>query len=345
MKLPISIIALCFFLLNTCSIDDSYRNHYSERITLIEWTQADFSLSKVEERTISLLVTPNTDTLDEIIQRIDEAKKRIWIEVYSMTEKRIREAIIRAKKRWIDTKVILEENVFWFPKMNRESFGILEKNWIEVSYASNHLYNFTHAKFYIIDDTYIISTWNIAHTTFTKNREFFAKWNNQSDLIQLEKIFIYDSKKEKLLTSSWYNLIISPINSRTNLVKIIQQAEKNIVIYIQSLSDDIMIENLEKSANNGIQIKICLAEKNEKSDINEVKEKLWKYSNVHISTSKKPYIHAKIVLIDNKYIFLWSTNFTENAIIHNREVWIVWKEPENGKNIQIIQEKYTSDCE
>jgi hypothetical protein len=43
---------------------------------------------------------------------------------------------------------------------------------IKVVYADNHRYSFTHAKFWIIDDTYSISTGNWTASFFTKNREY-----------------------------------------------------------------------------------------------------------------------------------------------------------------------------
>jgi ABC-type iron transport system FetAB ATPase subunit len=43
--------------------------------------------------------TPNVQLLDEIASKIDKAKTRIYVEVYIFTEKRMKKALVDAKKR------------------------------------------------------------------------------------------------------------------------------------------------------------------------------------------------------------------------------------------------------
>jgi phosphatidylserine/phosphatidylglycerophosphate/cardiolipin synthase-like enzyme len=40
-------------------------------------------------------------------------------------------------------------------------------------------------------------------------------------------------------------------------------------------------------------------------------------------------MHAKAILVDEKYLFIWSINFSTYSIDRNREVWILIK----NKNI------------
>jgi phosphatidylserine/phosphatidylglycerophosphate/cardiolipin synthase-like enzyme len=59
-------------------------------------------------------------------------------------------------------------------------------------------------------------------------------------------------------------------------------------------------------------------------------------------SSKKPYLHAKIFLIDGKRIIIWSANMTQNALDNNREILIdIWENPELYR---IIFSLYQKDC-
>jgi phosphatidylserine/phosphatidylglycerophosphate/cardiolipin synthase-like enzyme len=36
-------------------------------------------------------------------------------------------------------------------------------------------------------------------------------------------------------------------------------------------------------------------------------------------------MHSKAILIDNKYLFIWSINFSKYSLDKNREIWILLK--------------------
>jgi phosphatidylserine/phosphatidylglycerophosphate/cardiolipin synthase-like enzyme len=51
-------------------------------------------------------------------------------------------------------------------------------------------------------------------------------------------------------------------------------------------------------------------------------------------------MHAKAILIDEKYLFIWSINFSSYSINKNREVWIIIK---NSKIINKFLKIYNQD--
>jgi hypothetical protein len=89
--------------------------------------------------------------------------------------------------------VVLEGNVFGTPRINMPIAKKLKEAAIPVIYADNHRYSFTHAKFWIIDDSYSISTGNWTASFFTKNREYIYSDKDILTLAFLEQIFIADS--------------------------------------------------------------------------------------------------------------------------------------------------------
>lgn len=68
----------------------------------------------------------------------------------------------------------------------------MKENDIPVKYTDNDRYVFTHAKFWIIDDVYFISTGNWTKSFFSKNREYIYSDSDATTRKFLEKIFEKD---------------------------------------------------------------------------------------------------------------------------------------------------------
>jgi phosphatidylserine/phosphatidylglycerophosphate/cardiolipin synthase-like enzyme len=102
MKKLISLFLL--FFLFSCS--NNYTNFHENKSdflsenTELKQNLENFSLEKIRNyESIEMSVTPDKKLLKEIVKKIDEAKSRIFVEVYIFTEKDLQKALIRAKKR------------------------------------------------------------------------------------------------------------------------------------------------------------------------------------------------------------------------------------------------------
>jgi len=59
-----------------------------------------------------LHILPDLDILESFVEKIDTAQEKIYVEVYIFTEKDMRDALIRAHNRWVEVKIILENNPY-----------------------------------------------------------------------------------------------------------------------------------------------------------------------------------------------------------------------------------------
>jgi len=84
------------------------------------------------------------------------------------------EALLRAKNRGVDVKIILEKNPYNAVSTNREASQFFRKNNISFYETDSSYFTFMHAKYMIIDDMWIISTGNWTRSTFSSNRDFFV---------------------------------------------------------------------------------------------------------------------------------------------------------------------------
>lgn len=322
---------LCIFgTISSC--EDAYRDHY------IRENSSIYTQNNSGSITGALFILPDKTKIQTIVETIKNAKKRIWIEIYTWTEKETLQAVLEAKKRGVDVRVILERNVYGFPRMNDPHFHTLLEAHIPVVY-SNPEYTFTHAKFWIIDAQFCISTGNWSYTSFTKNREFFFCSENASIRKNLKEIFLSDYDYKTVYFSSWIhqNLALSPENMRPWLLSELQKTKKSLLVMNQSIEDPEMIRNFSLLQKRGVDVRICTIDRSTSTGEVQQQSEAQYRSWISLLYAYKPYLHAKLFLIDDTDLLIGSTNMTSNALDNNREVFIKispsMKEKENIRNI------------
>lgn len=234
-KLILLLISL--FFLSSCTNEYWQFHEQQQKIETQkqETTQVlkEFSVDKIEPRSVEILTTPDKKVLDRIVSMIDRAKQQVLVEVYILTEKRIIQALKDAKKRGVDVRVVLEKNVFGGTNINAKTFKTLQTAGVSITYDNSKLYNFIHTKLLIIDDAYVITTGNLSYSSFVYNREFYVIGTDGADLQTLENIFGADFEGREILESTT-NLVISPINSRKKIETLLISAHKDIFLYAEN---------------------------------------------------------------------------------------------------------------
>lgn len=285
-------------------------------------------------------IFPNDTGYDFLLDAFRDAKSRIWIEIYTWTDIiPLTQAVIDAKNRGVDVRVLLEPNVYGTPTINQTVAKRLREANITITYSDAERYTFTHAKFWIVDDVYYISTGNWTKSSFSKNREYIYTWIDVSTLKILEKIFESDTTglgfKDTMSIPA--HLVISPLDARSKILQFIHSTTSEIFIFVQSLEDSEIIHALQSIQNEGKKVHICTAD----NDSNHTTA--LSFSWLEWKFSKNPYLHAKAILIDGISVFIWSQNLTQNAIDNNREVGIILSDRSDIVS-QIIQ-NISHDCQ
>lgn len=328
-KIISSIILSIFFIIFSIFNFWEYYDFHKQKIenkeiyTNNKNTLENFDIKNIKQiENISLKYTPNKDLLYEIVKKIEKSKEKVYIEVYMFTENRIKTALIKAKKRWIDVKIILEKDPYMAYSINDKTYNELKKNKIDVVWSNTKNYSLNHSKMLIIDDEVILSTWNLTYSTFTKNRDFFVFIKDDKILNDFLKIFDYDFKWIKNYVEN-ENIVISPDNSRIKIEKLFESAKKDIKIYMQYLNDEKINKKLiELKKKNNLQIQVVIAETSINNDTTKSLIKAW----IEIKKIPKYKMHSKAILIDNEIIFIWSVNFSSYSLDKNRELWILTKD-------------------
>ena len=159
------IISGALFFVLSLFFSREYIDFHAQKTDIEKQTQqVEKTLEVFSSQAVSSIIPtefvmmPNTNYLNTLAERVKKAKKRVYINTYMFTEKRLQEALIIAHKNGVDTRVILEKNVYKTPYINQPAFDNFIQNGIDVSWADIPHTKLDHAKYTIIDDTAYIST-------------------------------------------------------------------------------------------------------------------------------------------------------------------------------------------
>ena len=297
----------------------------SQQIKITQEIQ-DFSVENIRTLgSVEFYHTPYKPLLDDLVNSINNANQRVYIEVYIFTEKRIKAAIKSAQARGVEVRVILEKNPYLAPRLNDSIFNELKQAGIDIVWSDSSDYALNHTKLMIIDDDVVISTGNISYSTFAYNKDFFIITDDQTIRENMLFLFENDFVGEKI---SPYedNIVLSPAYSRAKFQKLFQSADSSIQMYFQYFQDDDLAAEFIQKSQDGIRVEAIVSESYAEDNEDEIQylRDQW----IDIRYMKKPKMHAKAILIDEKYLFIWSINFSSYSLDANREVWILINNPE-----------------
>lgn len=287
---------------------------------------------------ILLWSTPSKELLEKLVDEIDNANSRVYVEVYIFTERDLRDALIRAHKRGVEVKILLENNPYKAPYLNDAHHKTFVSEWLDVRWSDPLNYSLNHAKLLIIDERAYVATWNFSYSTFTKNRDFFVELQEEHLIEKLTELFMLDFQH----TLWWVldpQLVVSPYSSRGKIESLIRDAEISIDFYFPYMADDGLTTLLSMKRNSWVVVRGIVGESYVEEEGVEFMNKM-QSKDFSIVAMKSPKLHAKALLIDKKYLYIGSINFSTYSLDENREVGLIIKD---GDIIKEFLDVFESD--
>lgn len=257
---------------------------------------------------------------------IRAAKTSVHMTMYLLTDTTIIDALGDLKDAGKDVKVVLNQT---FPPNggdNATAFTKLKARGVDVVYAPPG-YTFTHAKTVIIDSAKVlIMTMNLTQTSAKDNREYIATDSDPADVADCEKLFAGDYGNKSVTVGG--KLIVSPqgaspVDPRARLKALIDSARVSLDVEVQSLSDDTLTDAIVLAHKAKVAVRVVLATGNDVTPGQQEQITKLKAAGVPLMGVAAPYIHAKVVVVDDAKVFVGSQNFTPTALLQNREVGVV----------------------
>jgi phosphatidylserine/phosphatidylglycerophosphate/cardiolipin synthase-like enzyme len=254
-----------------------------------------------------------------IVQDIKRAKRSIELAMYDFTNRDIKDALIEAKNRGVEVRVVTDDN-----KIEDEVYQELILNGIKVV-NDNDSSKLMHNKFLIIDDNIL---W-----TGSANYTVFAFYRNYENLIKFESrgvASIYKKEFENLYINSDKNytggavgdvvsIYFSPDSDfEEKLIKEIDKAKESINFLAFSFTNRDIADALIRAKDRGVEVKGIFDENQNNFQSSSVYEYL-NSSGVEVHLSTKNKLHSKVMIMDNQRVITGSYNFSKSANDENNE--------------------------
>lgn len=270
-------------------------------------------------RDVSLVVLPD-DGAAAIYDPIRNASKSVHCEVYLLTDDTAVAALVAAKKAGKDVKVLLEHYPFPTTTANDAAFKALTAAGVDVRWTSSK-YALTHSKFFVVDGVVAyVMTLNLSNAGVGGNREYAAVVRDADDVAQAEAIFTADLTGAAPAPGG--KLLASPIDARARLLALIDSATKTIDIEMEEFSDAEVASHLVTRIEAGVAVRVVAPSSGRSTGTSTTLGSL-RANRATIKVLATPDLHAKLVVVDGKQLYLGSVNLTAASLDKNREVGVL----------------------
>ncbi len=296
---------------------------------------------------VTVIVTPDTTAVNQIVAAIEAATASVHMTMYILDNTSIVNALVAQKKAGRDVKVVLNQtfptgtvqsNPTTYTKLTQAGVGVVWRNGPPNATAGAY----THEKTFIVDGKVAwIMTMNLDASAGQYNREYLVIDNVAADVAEADAIFLADFAGT--VTTDTSPLVVSPTNSRTDLVALINSATKTLDVEVEEFSDNNsngVTNAVAAAAKRGVATRVILAQgSTDSSQTTAVTTVKAAGAKVVVSggtsggsTASNPYIHAKAITVDCTGTtcaagFLGSENFSGGSLGYNRELGVLIDHP------------------
>jgi len=316
----------------------------------------EYQFVPLNDPNLQLIYTPNPpDEHKPIIDAINSAKVSVRMVMFILTDQDVVNALIAAHTRIPTVQIILDQSNLSDPtSSNSKAYQELLDAGVDFMKSSTK-FNLTHEKSMVVDDKWaFVTAMNMAtEIDASKNRDFGVITQDASVIAEWNSVFAADVNNSINQTSdtpplSVPCLIWSPVSSESKLTSLIGSAKYTIITTVETISDQGVIDALSAAVKRNVNVRLITPQCIKGSEplfnypalntlsSNGVSVRLMPYP----SSTSTPYMHSKMILVDNTVAYVGSVNFSSNSIHNNRETGIIFT---NGAATQTISSLFESD--
>lgn len=286
----------------------------------------------------SVFVQPD-DGYAPVLDEINNARCSIDLTMYLLSDQTIIAALGDAENRSVDVRVILERNPFNSYGGQSDIFAELEGLGAEVIWSSDE-FQYSHAKYMVVDEqVLVVSNQNFTGAGFNSNREFGVVTTDPSWVAQASAVFHSDWQRQASVEGI-SSLIVSPINARARIIELINGAKVSIWLYAEVLRDEQLTKALDDAADRGVDVRVIVNPTTDSEDLPYFLEAF--AHGVEVRVQEKPYVHAKLIIVDGAKALIGSQNYSYTSLDMNREVGLIIDDVDSLTRLKDI---YLSDWE
>jgi cardiolipin synthase A/B len=273
----------------------------------------------------SLIVLPD-DSSKPLIDAIDGAKSSLRIKMFVFSDPSLVNAVIAAKKRGVDVRVMLNPERRDGQKENAEAREKLEGAGVSVR-DSNPCFDVTHEKSMVVDDkTAYVQSLNWETRNLTETRDYAVVTSHAHEVGEAMAGFDADWERTDFVALHGSNLIWCTGNGRLRICEFIDGAKHSLWLQNERYQDPVVIEHLVRAHVRGVKIRVMARppHKLKKEKLVEGVSGLRVLQDLGIPVHKLKHIklHGKVMLADDKRAIVGSINIAPGSFDSRRELAI-----------------------
>jgi phosphatidylserine/phosphatidylglycerophosphate/cardiolipin synthase-like enzyme len=251
------------------------------------------------------------------IDALMPAQSSIDVMIYEMGYGAILDTLKAKATAGIPVRVLFDQSE---KSVNQKYYDQLAAAGAQVKW-SDPKFTYQHAKFFVVDHAVAsISTGNYSKDySIDLERNFVATDRDPADVGDLVALFAADWAGVTPAMACT-RMVISPINSRSRVIDVINSATQTLTIESMQFADAAVRAAVAQRITAGVTVRVMIA------DVGFVS------ANADAATFLKglglaprfiPHLHTKVIVADGARAYIGSENLSQTSLDHNREVGLV----------------------
>ena len=287
----------------------------------------------------SLIVLPD-DSAQPIVDAIDNAVESLRIKMFVFSAPQLLDAVIAAKKRGVDVRVMLNPERRDGEKDNLASRKKLKAAGVHVK-DSNPAFGLTHEKSMVVDgEIGFVKSLNWENKNLTETRDYAVITTKRREVKEMIAGFEADWQRKTFKSGDDARLIWCVGNGRERIARFIDRAKHSIFLQNERYQDAVIIERLVRAKMRGVKVHVMARppHKLKKEKLTESVGGLRTMDDVGIKIHKLKHLklHAKMLLADDKRAIIGSINLAPGSFDSRRELAIEVKDKKIIKRLKKI---------
>ena len=272
---------------------------------------------------MKLLVQPG-DGVKPLVKAIEDANKSIQIVIFRFDRLEVEKALEDAVKRGVSVDALIAfTNRGGEKNLRKLELRFLDRG-VTVARTADDLVRY-HGKMMIVDGKELhLLAFNFTQIDIERSRSFGVITRDKELVQEAAALFDADCKRRPYKPGS-ASFLVSPLNAREELMKFIEEAKKELLIYDVKITDREMIQLLQKRAKDGVEIRVIGRMARHNSQI-----AVRKLANLRL--------HTRTMIRDGKDVFIGSQSLRELELDSRREIGLIFTNREAADQLIKVYE-------
>ena len=265
------------------------------------------------------LIIQHDDGVKPLVQGIKNAARTIDIVIFRFDRAEIEKALEAAVARGVTVRALIAHTNSGGEKVLRKLETQMLAKGITVTRTADDLPRY-HGKMMTIDDTLYVLGFNFTKLDIDKSRSFGVITRDKRLVKEATALFEADCTRQTYAPMH-DRFIVSPETSRARLTAFIKGARKQLLIYDEKVSDNLIQRLLAERAKAGVEIRV----------IGKVEKAV---PGVEVRKLKDLRLHVRAIVRDGTAAFIGSQSLRKLELDGRREVGIIVVDTRTAKKIQ-----------